>query len=200
MSKPVDFYFDFSSPYGYLASHEIDALAAKHGRSVTWRPYLMGVAMKQSGAKPLTERPLIGDYAARDFARSARKLEIPFVLPSQFPIGPVAACRAYYWLLDVDAEKAKVLARGLYAAYFGYDRNIAEVDVVLECAEAAGLDKQAVADGMQSQPVKDRLRAETEAAIARGVFGSPFFIIDDEPFWGHDRLPQVDAWLQSGGW
>ncbi|MGI9332646.1 MAG: 2-hydroxychromene-2-carboxylate isomerase [Gammaproteobacteria bacterium] len=200
MSDPIDFYFDFSSPYGYLASHEIDALAAKHGRSVSWRPYLMGVAMKQSGAKPLTERPLIDAYAARDFARSARKLAIPFVMPDTFPVGPVAACRAYYWLHDVDADKAKGLARGLYAAYFAHNRNIADAEVVLECAGAAGADRKALAEGMQSQPVKDRLRAETEAAIARGVFGSPFFIIDDEPFWGHDRLPQVDAWLQSGGW
>ena len=69
MAEPIDFYFDFSSPYGYLASTEIDALAARHGRSVTWRPFVLGAAFKLTGQRALTEQPLRGDYARRDFAR-----------------------------------------------------------------------------------------------------------------------------------
>ena len=77
MAEPIDFYFDFSSPYGYLASTEIDALAARHGRSVTWRPFVLGAAFKVTGQRALTEQPLRGDYARRDFARSARLLGVP---------------------------------------------------------------------------------------------------------------------------
>ena len=72
MSSSIDFYFDFSSPYGYLASEKIEAMAARHGRSVDWRPVLLGVMFKATGMAPLTEIPLKGDYSRRDLARSAR--------------------------------------------------------------------------------------------------------------------------------
>jgi len=72
MSAPIEFYFDLSSPYGFLAAQKIDALAAKHGRSVDWRPVLLGVMFKETGMAPLTEIPLKGEYSKRDFARSAR--------------------------------------------------------------------------------------------------------------------------------
>src|SRR5262249_3981008 len=100
MPVPIDFYFDFSSPYGYLPSTQIDALAARHGRSVAWRPFLLGAAFKLTGQRALTEQPLRGDYARRDFARSARLLKLPFILPQPFPFFALAASRAFYWLQD----------------------------------------------------------------------------------------------------
>ena len=72
MTPPIDFYFDFSSPYGYLAAQKIEALAAKHGRAVDWHPVLLGVVFRQTGTAPLTDVPLKGDYSRRDFERSAR--------------------------------------------------------------------------------------------------------------------------------
>lgn len=200
MTKPIDFYFDFSSPYGYLASHRIDKIAEGHDRSVTWRPYLMGVVFKINGRTPLPDLPLVGDYARRDFARSARLHGVPFNAPSRLPISAVAASRAYYWLYDQDPQKAKVLARALYGAFFVDDQNIAEPDVVASVAESVGVDNVAMAKALQDADVKNRLRQETDAAIARGVFGSPYVVVDDEPFWGNDRLDQVDRWLETGGW
>lgn len=200
MPSAIDFYFDFSSPYGYLATFEIDALAARHGREVNWRPYLMGAAMKQTGSAPLSERPLISDYAIRDFKRSARKIGAPFEMPDPFPVATVAPCRAFYWLHDVDAENAKALARALYAAFFAQGRNISDASVVVECAAELGVDADTVTAALSDQKVKDRLRAETEGAIERGAFGSPFFFVDGEPFWGHDRMAQIDEWLVKGGW
>ena len=200
MSDPIEFYFDFSSPYGYLASERIDAIAARHGRDVTWRPYLMGVAMKTTGSTPLVNRPMMGAYSRHDMARSARRLELPLTLPEPFPIATVAACRAVYWRERTGAGAAKALAQALYRAYFVDGRNISEPDVVAEVGAGTGADRDALIAGIQEPAIKDRLKEVTGAAIERGVFGSPFFMVDDEPFWGHDRMDEVDRWLETGGW
>jgi 2-hydroxychromene-2-carboxylate isomerase len=103
---PIDFYFDFSSPYGYFASTMIDALAAKHGREVVWRPFLLGAAMKITGGAPLPGVPMKGDYARRDFARSAKFYGVAYKLPSNFPISSQAPARAFYWLNRTDATSS----------------------------------------------------------------------------------------------
>jgi 2-hydroxychromene-2-carboxylate isomerase len=200
MTKPIDFYFDFSSPYGYIASHRIDAIAAKHDRSVIWRPYLMGVVFKINGRRPLPDQPLVGEYACRDFARSARLYGIPFKMPDRLPISGVAPSRAYYWLDDKDSEQAKALARALFSAYFVDNKDISDPEQVAGVAASLGIDGIAVTAALQDPAVKERLRKETDDAIARGVFGSPFILVDEEPFWGNDRLDQVDRWLATGGW
>jgi len=112
MKAPLDFYFDFSSPYGYLASHKIDALAARHGRGVTWRPILLGAAFKASGVQPLVNVPLKGEYSKHDFLRSARFHNVPFRAPDPFPVSTVSACRAFYATGDVR------LARALFKAWW----------------------------------------------------------------------------------
>lgn len=200
MNRSIDFYFDFSSPYGYIASHRIDDIAARHDRSVTWRPYLMGAVFKINHRGPLPQQPLIGDYACRDFVRSARLYDVPFRMPDRLPISGVAPSRAYYWLYDQDPGLAKSLARTLLAAYFVNGQDISDAEQVAAVAESLGVDRAPVTTALQDPSIKDRLRQETDAAIARGVFGSPFIIVDDEPFWGNDRLDQVDRWLETGGW
>lgn len=200
MATPIDFYFDFSSPYGYLASTQIDELAAKHGRTVTWRPHLLGAVFKVTGQQPLTTIPLKGSYTERDLARSARLLNVPFKLPTKFPIGATAPSRAFYWLDERDPALAKRLARALYHAYFAEDRDISSPEVTGNVAARLGVEPAELAQALNDPGVKDRLRAEVDAAIARGVFGSPYIIVDGEPFWGSDRLDQVDKWLQTGGW
>ena len=92
---PIDFYFDFSSPYGYLAAHRIDRIAESHGREARWRPFLLGVVFAITGQSPLTNQPMRGVYALHDFQRGARALGIPFALPDQFPVLSLAAPRAY---------------------------------------------------------------------------------------------------------
>jgi 2-hydroxychromene-2-carboxylate isomerase len=200
MPDPIEFYFDFSSPYGYLASTRIDALAEKHGRVVAWRPFLLGVAFKATGQAPLVEQPLRGPYHRHDFARSARLLGVRFQLPDPFPFPSLAACRAFYWLADRDHVQAKALARAVYHAAFGLGRDMRAAEAVAEAAQPLGIDRATLLAAVNDHAVKERLRVETEAALARGVFGSPFIIIDGEPFWGHDRLEHVDRWLAVGGW
>jgi 2-hydroxychromene-2-carboxylate isomerase len=200
MPASIDFYFDFSSPYGYLAATQIDALAAKHGRAVAWHPFLLGVAFKTTGQRPLTEQPIRGPYHLRDFDRSARLLGVPFKLPEPFPFASLAACRAFYWLEDGDEAKAKALAKAVYHAAFGEGRDVRAVDAVAAIAKPLGIDPAALKAACDDPGIKDKLRLAVDAAISRGVFGSPFIIADGEPFWGHDRLAQLDRWLATGGW
>lgn len=200
MSAPLDFYFDFSSPYGYFTAARIDEIAARHGRGVNWRPFLLGAVMKTTGRKPLAAVPLVDEYMRRDLPRTARLHRIDFTLPQKFPAMTVAACRAYYWQRESDAELARKIAWKIYAAYFAEGQDIADTETLLGICAAAGAEREKLAAALQDQRIKDLLRRETEAAAARKVFGSPFVFVDGEAFWGDDRLPQVERWLQSGGW
>ena len=200
MPNPVDFYFDFSSPYGYFAAHKIDALAAKYARTVNWRPILLGAVFKLNGQQPLASIPLKGSYAKHDMLRSARWYGVPFRIPVKFPISTIAPCRAYYWMHDRDPPLARQLALALYQAYFAEDRDISNPEVTANVAAKLGIDKETLLQALNDPAVKERTKNEVDAAIERGVFGSPYLVIDGEPFWGADRLEQAEAWLAKGKW
>ncbi len=204
MPDPIDFYFDFGSPYGYFASLRIEELAAAHGRAVAWHPVLLGAIFKVTGMKPNLEQPLRGEYLTLDVGRIARLTGAPFTFPDSAPVNGVAASRAFYWLTDQHPEQAKLLVRALYHAHFGEGRDIGPADTVVDIAVQTlgglGYDRAAVAAAIQDPVVKDRLRAENDRAVERGVFGSPFVLVDEEPFWGWDRLDMLDRWLATGGW
>ena len=200
MVQPIDFYFDFSSPYGYFASSRIDEIAARHGRTVHWRPILLGAVFKITGQQPLPTIPLKGSYAKHDLVRSARLLGVPFKLPSKFPIAGQAPSRAYYWIADRDAALARTAAQALYRAYFAEDRDISNPEVTANVAGKLGVSRDELIQAVNDAAVKERLRNEVDAAIERGVFGSPYIVIDGEPFWGADRLDQAEKWLATGGW
>ena len=200
MANTIDFYFDFSSPYGYFAATKIDALAAKYGRTVVWRPILLGAIFKITGQQPLPTVPLKRSYAKHDLARSARLLGVPFKLPSKFPVAGQAPSRAFYWVGDRDPVLARTLALALYRAYFAEDRDISSLEVTANVAAKLGVNRDELVQALNDQAVKERLKSEVNAAIERGVFGSPYVIVDGEPFWGSDRLEQVEKWLATGGW
>ncbi len=197
MPAPIEFYFDFSSPYSYLASEQIEALAARFGRGIDYKPILLGAAFKISGMKPLPEIPLKGEYSVRDFERSARFAGIPFVFPEPFPIATVGAARAYVWLADTEPERAGAFVHAAFRAYFAQGRNIADTTVLGEVLRQVGSDPAQALTAIQQQHIKDRLKSVVDAALARGVFGAPFIVVDGEPFWGNDRLPQIERWLQA---
>jgi 2-hydroxychromene-2-carboxylate isomerase len=199
MPAPIDFWFDFSSPYGYLAAELVDSLAARHGREVRWRPLLLGVIFKETGGAPLTEVPMKGAYSKHDFARSARFHGVPFRMPSRFPIPAQTPSRIVLSLRARDPALAARVAKALYRAYFVDDRDISDPAVAAEVAGAAGADAAAARAAVDDPAVKEALKGEVAQAIAAGVFGSPFFVVDGEPFWGVDRLPQVERWLAGGG-
>ncbi|HWI15565.1 MAG TPA: 2-hydroxychromene-2-carboxylate isomerase [Burkholderiales bacterium] len=200
MPQSLDFYFDFSSPYGYFAATRIDALAARHGRDTVWHPILLGIVFKQTGGQPLPSIPIKGTYALRDIERTARWFGLPYRAPSRFPVSGTAASRAYYWIAQSDVAAAKRFALAVFHAYFAEDRDISSPEVVADVAAALGIDRAPLLDGVGSAPIKDKLREEVEAAMALGVFGSPYVIADGEPFWGSDRLDQLERWLATGPW
>ncbi len=200
MAAPIEFYFDFSSPYGYLAAQRIEEVVEEYQRAVLWKPFLLGAVFGTTGARPLLDIPMKGDYARHDLARSARLYDIPFVLPETFPFMSVAACRATYWLNESDPEEARELIEALYDTAFGEGQSIREPAEVAAVAERLGHDPDQVLAAVQEPRIKDLLRREVEAAVAKGVFGSPYTIVDDQPFWGFDRLDDVALWLEMGGW
>lgn len=200
MSNTIDFYFDFSSPYGYFAASKIEGIAERHGRTVNWRPILLGAVFKVTGGQPLPAIPLKGDYAKTDLDRTARLLGLPFKLPSKFPISATAPSRAFYHVANKDPALGKRLALALYVAYFADNLDISSPEVTVDIAAHAGIDKAEMTQALNDPAVKDRLRREVDAAIALGVFGSPYIVVDGEPFWGSDRLDQVEKWLSTGGW
>ena len=199
MSEPIDFWFDFSSPYSYIASELIDDLAVKHGRRVKWRPIMLGAAFKATGSSLLVNVPLKGEYSKRDFDRSARFHGLPYKFPPRFPLATQLAARGYYWLHGQDCARAREFAHAVFRAYWVAGRDISELPVLLEIVDTLGIDREAFAAAIATPEIKDRLRQETDAAIARGMFGAPYFMVDGEAFWGADRLPQIDKWLATGG-
>ncbi|HET7260208.1 MAG TPA: 2-hydroxychromene-2-carboxylate isomerase [Casimicrobiaceae bacterium] len=197
-NRTIDFHFDFSSPYGYLGSELVEGLAARHGRQVRWRPMLLGVVFKSTGAVPLTSVPVKGDYSRRDFSRSARFHGVPFRMPSKFPIATQAAARIVLWRRDAGDDAAPAV-HALYRAFFRDDRDISSPDVAADVAAEIGLTRGEARAAVDDPAVKEALRRENDVALAAGVFGSPFVVVDGEPFWGVDRFDQVERWLARGG-
>jgi 2-hydroxychromene-2-carboxylate isomerase len=199
MAAAIDFYFDFTSPYGYLAAERIEALAAKYGREVNWHAILLGFIFKQTGQVAPMTIPLKGEYIIHDMKRSARYLNVPIKFPSEFPKMTIAAARGFYWLKDQDPALAKKFAQQVYRGYFVDDRDVGNADVIADIAKTADVDRDVFMVNLQSDAVKERFKTESDAAIARKVFGSPYFIVDNEPFWGVDRFEQLERWLKTGG-
>jgi len=196
----LDFYFDFASPYGYFAAQLIDDLAARHGRAVKWHPILLGVIFKETGVRPMTEVPLKGEYAKRDFARSARFYGIAdYRLPERFPIAAQAPSRMVLAIRQHDPALAVRVAKALYRAYFFEGNDISDPKVAADVAGRNGADASAMRAAVDDSAIKEALKTETAQAMAAGVFGSPFVIADTEPFWGLDRFPQLERWLEKKG-
>lgn len=214
MKSPIEFYFDFSSPYGYFASEKIDDMGARHGRAVNWHPVLLGVVFKQTGAIPLTQIPVKGDYSLRDFDRTARHLKIPFKMPATFPIPSQAPARIMLWIssgtraggsddptfLASSALAGKAYAQAAYRAFFVDGVDISKPEAAADIAAGLGHDRDAALAAVDDPTWKSALKTGVEQAVAAGVFGSPFIVIDGEPFWGCDRLSMAEEWLKTGGW
>lgn len=200
MAKTLEFYFDFYSPYGYLAHYKIDAIAERYGYQANWHAILLGPAFKAVGSKPLLDIPMVGEYAAHDFARTARLEGVPFVMPATFPGATLAAGRAFYWLQDQDPALAKRFAKAAYKAAFAEGQDLLKVDTIKRVASAEGIDANLLEAAIQTDAVKERFKTAVQDSLAKGVFGSPFVVVDGEQFWGNDRIPQVEQWLARGGW
>lgn len=199
MTAPIDFYFDFSSPYGYFASTRIEQLAQRYGRKLRWHPILLGVVFKSTGSAPLASIPLKGEYSLHDFERTARFHDIPYRRPEEFPLATQAAARAKLWIdKQHGEEKAIAFCKAIFRAYFVDGLNIGRPEVIAQVACAMDIDGMMLIDGIGNVLIKEQLKTDIEVAMAKGVFGSPFIIVDQEPFWGFDRFEQLETFLKNG--
>ncbi len=199
--QPIEFFFDFASPYAYLASARIDDLGRRHGRLVLWRPILLGAVFKVTGMKPSMLMPMRDEYLRHDVARCARAAGLPLVWPDAMPLNSLIPARVFHWLeMTERSDLARTLAIDVFRAHWGRGEAPETVEAVADLSTAHGLNPGEIDQACRSAPVKDRLRAVVDDAISRGVFGSPFFLVEGEPFWGADRLADLDRWLATGGW
>ncbi|RCW66641.1 2-hydroxychromene-2-carboxylate isomerase [Pseudorhodoferax soli] len=198
----LDFYFDFFSPYGYFGSTRIEALAARHGRQVRWHAFHMRSVMKDvlGLVQPLTALPLKGDYIRKDIRRVARWLDVPYAPGDAAAFANVAADRAFWLIHDVDAEAAKRFAVEVFRRHHALGDSPRDEQALMAIAVATRSDVVDLPTLLQGQACKDRLRQATEAAMAAGVWGAPTFVADGEVFWGVDRMPMLEHWLERGGW
>jgi 2-hydroxychromene-2-carboxylate isomerase len=198
MQPTLDFYFDFSSPYSYIGANLIGPVAERFRRAINWRPILLGAAFQKSGQRPLVEIPIKGDYSRRDFERSAHFHDLPYRHPPSFPIATVNTARAVLVVQARDPEKTGAFVVRALRAYFAENRAINEPAVIGEIATELGLDAAAITAAIREPAIKEQLKHAVDEGITRGVFGAPFMFVDGEPFWGHDRIAQVERWLSSG--
>ncbi|MGU7781095.1 DsbA family protein [Burkholderia sp. PU8-34] len=192
----IEFYFDFVSPYAYLASNAIEALADRHGKTLRWLPFRLGVAVvKVMGLKPLLDTPLKGPYARHDASRMAKVLGMP--LTDDFSMfDPVPAQQLMY---TQPLEKRPVLAKALLRARWAEGRNLGDMDVLFDVArKAVGIDEQGFRETIESTESRRAVNEATHAAVSRGVFGSPTFAAGNELFWGGDRIWLLDQFLAAG--
>lgn len=201
MPQPIAFYFDFISPYAYIASTQIDALADRHGREVDWRPVLLGVTvMRVMGLKPLMETPLKGPYMRHDSPRMAKLFGVPLRHHGLKHLNGLAAARAFLALKQKDAGVAKAFARRIFHRLWVDGLDITPDETIAQEAAAFGADPREMLATITSDAGKQALRDAVDAAVGAGVFGVPFFIVDGEPVWGCDRLWMVEHWLRHGSW
>ncbi len=199
MKTPITFWFDFASPYSYIANEWIDALAARHGRMVQRQAVMLGVLFQSAELKSPLAYPLKREYSLHDFARSARFEGLPYVMATQFPIPTQNAARVFWWLHETLGETASAQwARSAFRAYHSRGVLLNDVDALKALAVQSGLDADAAEAAWGDAQWKDRLKQANEQAIAAGVFGAPSFMLDGELFWGNDRKPQLERWLTSG--
>jgi 2-hydroxychromene-2-carboxylate isomerase len=194
--RPVlEFWYEFASTYSYLAAMRIEALARQAEVDVRWRPFLLGPIFAAQGwtSSPFNLFPVKGRYMWRDMQRQAAALGLPFRTPDPFPQNGLLAARVA--LYGADHPWGPTFTKAVYRAEFGEGRPIAEPAVVEGILTHLGLDAGAILKAAQADANKTRLKALTEEARARGVFGAPtFFTEDGELFWGNDRLEQALAW------
>ncbi len=199
MTRVIDFWFDFSSPYSYIANEWIDAVAARHGRTVRRHAILLGATFQAAELKSPISYPLKGAYAVHDFARSARFEGLPYRMPAVFPIPTQNAARVFWWLRDTRGEAAAAAwATAGLRGVFTRELPLHQPAGLHALAAEQGLTAAEV-DAVAADPAwKARLKQVNDEAIAGGVFGAPFFKIDGEPFWGNDRRAQIERWLTQG--
>lgn len=197
MSATIDFYFDFSSSYSYLALPGIAQLGDSHEATFVWKPIVLGAIFQAHEHAPPVPDTAKGAYIWHDVERSAELAGLPFTWPDPFPFNGITASRIFWHLADSDSDRAIEWAQAVFNASYGEGRDCSNAEVLAEVAGSLGQDADTLLTAATEDAVKARLKHVTGEAMQRGVFGAPTFFLGDEMFWGGDRLPQLERFLQS---
>jgi 2-hydroxychromene-2-carboxylate isomerase len=184
----IEFWFEFGSNYSYLSVMRIEEAALRHGVRIRWKPFLLGPIFRALGMEtsPFVLQKQKGAYVWRDMVRQCRKYGLPWAKPSVFPRLGVLPLRVA--LLGAEAPWMGAFCRRVMELNFVHDEDINRPEPLARILAPLGLPAAAILDEAQAEPTKARLRAQTEEARARGIFGAPTFFVGTEMFWGNDRL------------
>jgi 2-hydroxychromene-2-carboxylate isomerase len=198
-APPLEFWFEFASTYSYPAAMRIEALAARAGVALAWRPFLLGPIFQAQGwnDSPFNLYPAKGRYMWRDLERLCAKHGLPYARPTIFPQRSILAARLA--LAAIEAPWLPALVRGIYVANFAQGADISDALTLGRVLAGLGQEARTWLDRAQSQAAKDALRANTDRAQALGIFGAPTFVACGELFWGGDRLEDALAWQLRHG-
>lgn len=201
--KTLTFWYEFASTYSYLSAMRIDALAESKGVNVIWKPFLLGPIFRAQGwdNSPFNIYPAKGRYMWRDMERLCEKYDIPFQRPDTsdggWPRNSVTAARLA--MVGLNEAWGKAFSKAVFIGEFSDHADISDPEFLSDCIRKAGGDPVAAFAASATDQLKSRLREQTEAAIAAGIFGAPGFTIGDELFWGDDRLETALEWAVIGG-
>jgi 2-hydroxychromene-2-carboxylate isomerase len=194
----IEFWFDLGSPYAYIAHRRMAEIREQTGRPVLWRVFMLGIAFKATGSAPLLDIPLKATYARHDLKRLADYYAIPFQLPPGAPTNTLTAARAFMAIARTSTDAAERFAATCFDAAFASGRDLADAAVLGQCLAESG-NSQTVLEDTKDPAVKTALIDSGDEALAKGVFGSPFFFYREEPFWGTDRIDMLIA-RATGNW
>jgi 2-hydroxychromene-2-carboxylate isomerase len=189
----IQFYFDYESPNAYLAWTQLPALAARHGFDAEPIPILYAALLDANGQLGPGEQPTKGRWMWKNLLRKSALLGVPLNPPAFLPFNPLLALRVS--ILPMAAQSRRALIDALFAAVWVRGLHVSETGVVERVADEIGLPGAALVAQGQSAEIKEQLRAQTDEAIAKGVFGVPTMIVGDELFWGYDDFPHLERCL-----
>jgi len=197
MSKQVEFFFDFGSPYTYLAYKELPRIAARTGAAIVWRPMLLGGVFKATGNHSPAEIPAKSKWSSGDTERWARRYDAPFRHNPFFPVNTLALMRGAIGYQRKGQTEFHRYVDAIFSAMWEDGKNLNDPNEIGRVLVAAGFDPREALAMLDDPEVKSELKRVTEEAVARGIFGAPSFIVDGELFWGNDRLTFVEEQLAT---
>jgi len=195
MGKKVEFYYDFSSPYTYIASRRIEKICEDNDAALEWKPFLLGGVFNEIGSIPAVQIDNKFNYLRQDFEESAIFYGVDFKFPDIFPLNSVRSMRGAF----AAQEKGKLVeyTHEMFRLYWTQGVDLSKAEILGEAVGKIGIDAQWFVNRIAEQEIKDKLRDETNIAVERGVFGAPTMFVDDKMFWGNDRLDFLDRYLKG---
>jgi 2-hydroxychromene-2-carboxylate isomerase len=195
MRKKVEFYYDFSSPYSYLASTKIEGICAKYGAELDWKPFLVGGVHKETANRAPLEVPSKKTYMIRDVKDWASYYGVEFNFPDLFPVNSVKSMRGA--LVTKELGRVKDYTHKLFNLYWIRNEDINRDDILRLGLTELDMDYELFMERIKEQEIKDGLRKETAEAVRRGAFGAPTIFLGDRMLWGNDRLLFVESYLKG---